>query len=40
MQAVKSRINYMKNREEKTVKKVLNVRKKLTSLEEVRSKAR
>lgn len=29
---VKSRINYMKTREEKTVRKVLNVKRKLTSL--------
>ncbi len=38
MQAVKSRINYMKNKEEKTVRKVLNVRRRLTSLDEVKQK--
>lgn len=30
----------MKNKEEKTVKKVLNVRRKLTSLDEVRQKTK
>ncbi len=40
MQAVQSRINYMKIKEEKTVKKVLNVKRKLTSLENVKVKAK
>jgi hypothetical protein len=37
---VQARINFMKGKEEKTVKKVLNVKRKLTSLENVKSKAR
>ena len=37
---VQSRINYMRQKEEKTVKKVVNVKRKLTSLENVRHKAR
>lgn len=39
-QAVEARINFMKTKEEKTVKKVLNVKRKLTSLESVKMKAK
>ena len=37
---MQARINFMKQKEDKTVKKVLNVKRKLTSLENVKSKAR
>jgi hypothetical protein len=37
---VEARINYMKTKEEKTVKKVINVKRKLTSLETVKIKAK
>ena len=40
MKAVEARINFMKTKEEKTVKKVLNVKRKLTSLETVKIKAK
>ena len=40
IQAVQARINFMKHKEEKTVKKVLNVKRKLTSLESVKQKAK
>jgi hypothetical protein len=40
MKAVEARINFMKGKEEKTVKKVLNVKRKLTSLETVKIKAK
>ena len=40
IKAVQARINYMKNKEERTVKKVMNVKRKLTSLENVKAKAR
>lgn len=33
---VKSRINYMKTKEEKTMRKVFNVKRRLTSLEGVK----
>jgi hypothetical protein len=37
---VEARINFMRGKEEKTVKRVLNVKRKLTSLEGVKVKAR
>ena len=39
-QAVQARINYMKTKQERTVKKVINVKRKLTSLENVKVKAK